>query len=142
VSRLPVRLYQFADGLFVTSLDPKHAPESLLGAEVLKVGPLAVGSALEAAKPYCSVDGPMGYLSSAPPLLELPWALEAIGAAADDRGAELTVRRRNGSEAVVKLEPVLLKPEDAASTFVRANSASSNPLPLYMKKPEQVLRHE
>jgi hypothetical protein len=145
--RLPVRLYQFDDGLFITSIDPKHADEPILGAKVLRVGPMPVESALEALKPYCSVDSPMGYLSGGPPLLELPWFLEAIGAAApDDRGAgggaELTIRRRDGGEQTVTLEPIVIKREDIPKTFVRANKFAAAPLPLDLKDTDAKLRCE
>lgn len=140
--RLPVRLYQFDDGLFITSIDPKHADESVLGAKVLKVGPMPVESALEAVKPYCSVDNPMGYLSEPARQLELPWFLEAIGGAADDRGAELTIRRRDGSEQTVKLDPIVIKREEIPSAFIRANKFASAPTPLYLKDPDKRLRCE
>jgi hypothetical protein len=123
--RLPVRFYQFDDGLFITAVHPKHADESLLGARVLRVGPLAVESALEAAKPYCSVDNPMGYLSGAPRVLELTCFLEAIGAAPDDREASLTVRKVDGSETTVTLQPSSSRP----TTFRLPSSAPTSSRP-------------
>jgi hypothetical protein len=140
--RLPVSFYQFEDGLVITSADP-HCDESLLGAKVLKFGSMPVESAAESVKPYCSVDSPMGYLSEPARLLTLPWILEAIGAGPGDGGSvEITVRGRDGAEKTAKLTPIVVKPEEMAKTFVRANKFATAPVPLYLKDPDTRLRYE
>ena len=141
VPRLPVRFYQFPDGLYITRAASDQA--DLLGAKVVRLGALDASAAMEAVKPYCSVDNPMGYLADGPSLLELPWILEAIGAASDDKGVELTVRRRDGDETTTTLRPITVKPDDFGTTFRPAHErAGAPPIPLYLRGQDDVLRRE
>jgi tetratricopeptide (TPR) repeat protein len=136
VGRLPLHLWVFTDGLFVIG-----APESrrdLLGAKVLKVGPLDAADALKKLRPYCSVDNDMGYLYATPARLTQPAALQEIGAATGD-DAEFTLRLRDGSTSTVRLSPkpvtraVAQAPGLFRPGFVYANVGSKTPPPLYQR---------
>ena len=129
---LPVGFYHFTDGMYVRSADPDH--KDLLGARVLKFGAMDARDAFERAKPYCSVDNEMGYLDGVPRLLGSPLILEAIGAAPDASGAELTLRLRDGAERVVKLRAVQMDlAQVAAAPWPQAHELTRDPPPpLYL----------
>jgi tetratricopeptide (TPR) repeat protein len=131
---LPVGFYRFTDGLYVRSADEAH--RELLGARVLKFGPLDADDAFERAKPYCSVDNDMGYLDGVPLLLGSPLILEAIGATGDAAAAELTLRLRDGAERVVKLDTVQVNPAHLRDNpRPQAHELDGAPAPpLYLQK--------
>jgi tetratricopeptide (TPR) repeat protein len=136
VRRLPLHLWVFTDGLVV--IGAPEARRDLLGAKVLKVGPLDAEDAMKKLRPYCSVDNDKGYLYAAPARLTEPAALQEIGAATGD-DAEFTVRLRDGSTRTVRLSP---EPLTRAAVqvnnlfrpgFVYANAGSETPPPLYQR---------
>src|SRR5262249_54818646 len=86
--RLPLHLYQFKEGLYIIGADKEHA--DLVGARVLKVGPLDADAALAAVRPYISVDNDMGYRVAGPPSVCNPILLREIGAMSGTAGVELT----------------------------------------------------
>jgi tetratricopeptide (TPR) repeat protein len=136
VRRLPLHLYAFRDGLFVLG-----APESrreLVGAKVLKVGPLEADDALAKVRPYCSVDNDMGYAAGTPLRLTQLGALQEIEAATGD-DAEFTFRLRDGTTRSVRIAPeAVARPTVRISGYYRpgyiyANAESQNPRPLYQR---------
>jgi hypothetical protein len=144
---LPVGFYQFTDGLYIRAAAEAH--KDLLGARVLKLGPVDAAEAFERAKPYCSVDNSMGYLDVVPRLLGSPLILEAIGAAPDaTSGVELSVRRRDGTDATVRLPRIDLEmPRHHASRrappgWVELHNELPAPTPLYLKDNESTLWRE
>lgn len=108
---LPVRFYQFSDGLHVIAADGEH--EELVGARVLRIGSLDAGAAFEAAKPYISVDNEIGYQDQVPIRLRLPWLLKAIGAIDDVDQLELEVELREGGRKTASLTPRPMGPTSA-----------------------------
>lgn len=136
IRRLPLHLTVFTDGLFVRGAPEKH--RELVGAKVLKIGPLDTDEALAKTKPYCSVDNDMGYLDVPPIRLTDPAMLQEIGAAAGD-DAEFTLRLRDGTTRTVRLSPEPLtrgSSQHGRHTrpgYVYANAAAKTPTPLYLK---------
>jgi tetratricopeptide (TPR) repeat protein len=100
---LPLHLFAFSDGVYIIGAGSSQA--ELIGAKVLKVGALDIDAAMKATRPYNSVDNDMGYLAGGPALLCAPPILLAIGAAPDEAGAELTVQKKGGETAKVRVEP-------------------------------------
>jgi C-terminal processing protease CtpA/Prc len=135
VSLYPIRFYQFADGLFVRGTAPEQT--QLLGAKILKIGPLDVDAALDAARPYCHVDNAMGYLANASRLLSIPSIIEAIGGASDPSGVDLTIQRRDGTTATVRLAPIEIElrsdGEEDFSSWKVPYDTSADAKPLYLK---------
>jgi tetratricopeptide (TPR) repeat protein len=135
VRRLPLHLWVFTDGLFVIGAPPANC--NLLGAKVLKVGPLDADDALMKLRPYCSVDNDIGYLYAAPARLTQPAALQEIGAATGD-DVEFTVRLRDASTSTVRLSPEPLARDVQVNKlfrpgFLYANAGSKTPPPLYQR---------
>jgi tetratricopeptide (TPR) repeat protein len=134
IRRLPIHMYSFSDGLFIIG-----APESqkeLLGAKVVKVGPLAISDALKKARAFCAVDNEMGYLDGAVACLTNPAIVQEIGASSGDT-ADFTLQFPDGGERTVRISPEpmprsvrhggpLFRPG-----FVYANAKS--PPPLYQR---------
>ncbi len=103
LSRLPLHMRWFPDGLFV--IGAKDHPE-LVGARVLKFGPIEAGAALDAARPYASVDNAMGHRRWGPLLLAVPTLLAAIGATGDESSTEITFVDAKGATGTTTLTPV------------------------------------
>jgi hypothetical protein len=83
---------------------------------VLEVGTIKVDDAMAAVRPYTSVDNEMGYIADGPALLASPPVLHAIGAAADETGAELLVLRAGAaSPERVRVAAVDLPPGPAGA---------------------------
>lgn len=91
---LPVRFYLFEEGVFVTAAAAGY--RELLGAEVLKVGGVAVGDVLAAIDPLLSRDNSQQVRRLSPEVLRWAPLLHAIGVLSDPGEAELTVRFADG----------------------------------------------
>jgi hypothetical protein len=134
IHRVPLHFEIFREGLYVIGTRDSH--RDLLGARVLKVGPLAAGTALQKLRAYCSTDNEMTYLSRLPGRLTWPAALQEIGAAAEDN-VEYTLRRADGSTRRITLAPEAMARKDYEHTplflpgYVYANGTCKNPVPVY-----------
>lgn len=89
--RLPIRFYQFSDGFYVRSADPRYA--SLVGGRVLSIGKFTLDSALERVKPFVARENGMWETFLVPEMLAIPEILYTIGATSDTRGADIRVER-------------------------------------------------
>lgn len=97
---LPVRMWWFADGLYVLSAHPSHV--NLLGARVDKLGTLSPDKALAKIAPYISgTDQRIHYLSAV--YLSYPAVLQRIGAIADVSETPFTLRLRDGTSQTITL---------------------------------------
>jgi hypothetical protein len=131
---LPVQLFLFEEGVFVTSAAPEQA--DLAGAQVLKVGGRPTTGVLKALDPVISRDNPMGPKALGPNLLRVPRLLQGLGLTPDAEGVPLTVRLADGTERDVTLKPV---PGFTPHTFrdvagwATARKGADRPDPLYLK---------
>jgi hypothetical protein len=140
IARIPLHLFLFSDGAYVLGAPEAHA--DLIGARVLKVGALDVDAAVEAVKPYISVDNPMGHAAIAPGRLVNPAMLRMIGAAPDDTGCEYTLRTRDGEERTVRLTPATVPAGGPAGLFnpgFKYVHHVTGKIPLYLEQAEQRL---
>lgn len=131
--QIPVRFYDFCDGLYVTS-----APaglERLIGARVAAIGSLAPEVALARVAPYVSKDNPMFVRAMGVNLLAFPDFLHAIGAVADPRHIPLTVLGPGGSRETVDLEP--RAGGAMAKRLVSSALPGAPPAPLYLRRAEE-----
>jgi hypothetical protein len=79
---IPLRLYWFADGLYIRAADSTHA--GLVGARVRRLGRATVDQALSAVAPLIGRDNDMGVKFAAPFLLVMPEVLHGLGLTDDD----------------------------------------------------------
>jgi hypothetical protein len=140
---LPLHMFTFKDGMYIIGADSEH--QSLDGAKVVGVGSMTTEAALAALRPYTSVDNEMGYLSQGPAMLCSAVMLKAIGASADESGAELTLER-GGTKETVRVEAVEMPAGGHASElvpgFTYLHDGFNGTLPLYLRDAQQPLRVE
>jgi hypothetical protein len=91
--RVPVRLWWFADGLFVVKADEEHA--DLIGARVDAVGPLEADALLDAFTPYLAGNASWRKQRSIELLTRLP-LLAALGASDDPSAATFVLTDLDG----------------------------------------------
>ena len=144
-ARLPLHMFAFKDGLYIMGAGKDQT--ALVGCKVLKFGPLDTAAAMNAVRPYISVDNDMGYLASGPAFLCNPIILAAIGAAKDQSGVELTISTRDGKESKVTVSPVDTPTQRHAGRlftpgFTYAHESSKAALPLYIKDTSKIHRME
>ncbi|HEY6454983.1 MAG TPA: hypothetical protein VIY90_06815 [Steroidobacteraceae bacterium] len=98
---LPLRLWWFADGLYVVKAHPDFA--NLIGARIEKFGELAPQEALRRLRPYISGHEPWATWYSANWLVFLE-PLHAIGASTSDDKANITFRLADGTEKTLQMQ--------------------------------------
>lgn len=99
--RLPIRLYDFADGLFIVAADSAH--RELAGARVVRVGRASAAAALDSASRVVSHEGANWARFRGASLLTIPEVLAALRLSDDPLKATFTVEQ-NGRERTVALE--------------------------------------
>ena len=98
--QLPLRFYQFEDGLFVTSASDALA--DLAGARVDAIGGRPIGDLLAEAARWVGADNPQWQRNWAPVMLRHALYLQALNAASA-HGAELDLTLANGERRRVQL---------------------------------------
>jgi hypothetical protein len=91
---LPLRLYVFAEGIFITEARPGLS--GLIGAQVLKFGNMPAVEALRRVGATASAESAMEILWLAPRMLVRPAVLKGLGTGDRADRAELTLRMPNG----------------------------------------------
>lgn len=124
---LPVQLYQFAEGVFVTAAAPGH--EDLAGAQVLKVGDRTTAEVLTALEPVISRDNPMGLKLVGPGLMTVPRLLHGLDLIPDADKATLTIRDLKDTERTITLTATADQPSEKWAT----GRDPAIPAPLYLK---------
>jgi hypothetical protein len=124
---LPIRVYEFDEGVFVTDALPPH--ENLVGTRITAVGGTALDEVLEALAPLVPRDGPATVSSFRPLYLLRPIVLRGLGIVGDG-AVPVTVSDGSG-ERTVDLAPV-------ASAEFRAWAGW---LPFHGLAPRDGLRH-
>jgi tetratricopeptide (TPR) repeat protein len=130
---LPVRFYQFDDGIFVQNTLPEQ--KDLLGAKLVAVNGVPVGKAIEKLTPYIWRDNEMGIKSTAAVYLSVPPILHSVGLSGSMSGGTFTISK-DGRERTVELKPTAKLSElwdpPAAWPSARRSDAS---IPLWQKDP-------
>jgi C-terminal processing protease CtpA/Prc len=99
---LPIKVYEFADGVFVTAAMAPHA--DLVGARLVAVGETQIEDVLDMLEPLVPRDGPATVPSFRPMYLLRAIVLRGLGLV-EDGAVPLTVSL-DGEERIVELEPV------------------------------------
>ena len=135
---LPLKLYQFEDGIHVRAAAPEHA--GLIGAEIEAVGGVPIEEAIRRVSEIISVDNRMGYKKLAPLYLNMPDILHALKMSPRRDGAVLTLRKGNRTwTATVPaggIEP--LWPADTDVSLVTPDGwtdARTGPQPIWLQAP-------
>jgi hypothetical protein len=103
LSRLPVQLYAFSDGIFV--IDAPDSQREWIGSKVLEIGGREVDKLGVSIRPYLSRDNDQFLRFAVPFGLTMPDLLGAVGARVD--GGQVKLRLlRDGRTSVVPIEGV------------------------------------
>src|SRR4051812_36036252 len=106
---LPLRMYQFSDGLYVVdSFD--DAGKEWIASRVMRIGNRSAEDVIEAMRPELSVDNRFGYLWVGPPLLSFAGYLEKFAGVAPGEAVPLTLRTRTGKVIHIKMPLVSAPP--------------------------------
>jgi hypothetical protein len=100
---LPIRAFEFADGLFVTASHPSSEP--LVGARVTALNGHPIGEVLDALEPLVPRDGPATVANFRPVFLSRLDVLRGMGLIGAEGTVPLTVDD-NGSERTVPLQAI------------------------------------
>ena len=98
---LPLEMEWFADGLYITRVEPAFAP--ILGAKINKMGALTPEQALSRTAPFISGTD-QRILAMSPSYLRLLEVLHKIGATADAASVELSIRLRDGTGRILTMK--------------------------------------
>lgn len=101
---LPIRVYEFAEGVFVTGAAPPH--EDLVGARITAVGSTPIEEVLAAIEPLVPRDGPATVPAFRPFFFLRTDVLRGLGIV--DGGPVAVEVERDGRTETVDLEPIAL----------------------------------
>jgi tetratricopeptide (TPR) repeat protein len=110
---LPVKFYQFTEGVFVTAASSQY--RELLGAQLVRFGDRDLDGALAEIEPLVSRDNPQQVTWIGTELLRWTPLMHALGLVAAPGRAELTVRLASGSTKEVCVESVAVGKQDYPS---------------------------
>lgn len=135
---IPVKLYEFDDGLFIRAVAPGH--EQLLGVRVDAVGGVPIAEARSRVATLVSGDNMMAARTMVPLYLAMPDVLQAVGLSDDRSRATFTVtkngRRRTVTLAAEGVDPVW--PPDTDISLITPDGwtdGRKGPAPLWLQEP-------
>ncbi|HZH99060.1 MAG TPA: hypothetical protein VEX38_08820, partial [Fimbriimonadaceae bacterium] len=99
---LPIQLFIFSDGIFVTATHPDH--KELAGAQVLKLNGKPVREVIDELAPLIPKDNPQAIESGAARYLVLPRLHKALGLGGDGKTSQMELRLATGEVKTVTLE--------------------------------------
>ena len=142
---VPVRLYGFEDGVWISAAGPAHARYA--GARVLRIGSVTVEDALRRAFEITGADNDMTRIDRATFFLTMPSILQALGISPDSDRVAFEVRTLAGATEhfTARAEP------DTTGSFDwffegeglplkgsrTAHDGARAPLPLHLRDPER-----
>jgi len=106
---LPLLFYQFEEGLYIISADPKY--KELLGAQVIQFEKKSVNDVISALEPLIGRDNKMNILARLPYLMRHPILLKTLGLISDENKVELKIKNTEGEERTVNVLPDTLQPD-------------------------------
>lgn len=135
---LPLKLYDFDDGVFIRAADPHWA--KLVGWRVDAIGGVPIAEAMRRAGELVSADTDMGKRQLAPLYLDMPEMLQALGLSDSHQGATLTLSRGKERQTVtIAAAEVNPKwPPDTDISLITPKGwvdACRGPAPLYLQNP-------
>ena len=135
---LPLKLYDFDDGLFIRAAEPRWA--KLVGWRVEAIGGVPVAEAERRAAELVSADTFMGKRQLVPLYLEMPEILQALGLSKTHQTATLTLSRGKERQTVTigaaQVNPKWPPDTDISLTTPKGwTDACRGPAPLYLENP-------
>ena len=143
---VPVRFYQFSNGIFVRAADAEH--RDLIGARLTTVGTVGVDEAIRRIAPIVSRDNDEGLKLVVPKYLGIPEILDGLGLISGDGrvayrfekegrviAAELAPGAAVGSDVLGDLLPFKNPPG-----WIDARDGAANPPPLWLVDPTTFYR--
>jgi tetratricopeptide (TPR) repeat protein len=127
--RLPLRLFQFPEGLYITGGLPQQA--DLVGAKILMIGERSADEALKLTGEIASRDNPMTVRSFAPALLGSPAILRGLGLVSTEGPVAFEIEDALGKKRRVELAPVNV--ERSENRWVYRVAGNDKPLPLSLR---------
>jgi hypothetical protein len=112
---VPIKLYDFDDGIFVRAVAPGQ--EALLGAKLEAVGGVPIAEAWKRIEPLVSGDNQMAARMMVPIYLAMPDILQAVGLSGNRDAASMTFSR-NGRRWTVDLHAGAVDPPWPADTDI------------------------
>jgi hypothetical protein len=129
--RYALRLYHYADGLFVQGIAREH--QGAAGGRLLAIGDTPAVDAYDAMRPLISHDNDMGIRAAAPTLLTIPEVLQACGVCDTLEHASFVVQSSSGEHLTCALHAVEVLPSDLADARDGAAAAT----PLWLQRPPE-----
>lgn len=133
---LPLRLYQFSDGLYVVDALNDSAKD-WIGSRVLRIGNASGDDVINAMRPTLSVDNQFGYLWVGPPLLSFAGYLEKFAGVRPGESVPLTLRTRAGEVVRINLPLVSAPPLRGIPKLPPSKVPGAPAAPLYLKNVAQ-----
>jgi len=137
VRTYPVTLYQFSDGVFVTTTTDEY--KSALGAKLVKIGETDIERAKEAVRPLITFENEWRFKQQFPYYLTDPENLYQLKILPSADEGDFTFEDRNGNQFVVKLRPVSTIER---IKFITPFDSPPGKTPLYLRNPEQSYWYE
>jgi tetratricopeptide (TPR) repeat protein len=135
IEMVPLQLFQFTEGVFVTAAAPEHA--DLVGAKILSVGKHSTAEALAALDPVIHRDNAMGPKVLGPFYLTIPRLLNGAGLISEANQIPFTIRDSKGNKRTVTLTGVKQTTRHmfllGGEKWVNARKGASRPEPLTLK---------
>ncbi len=128
VRQLPVQLFWFEDGMYVTAASKEHA--DLASAKVVRVDGKSIEELFTALNPLISQDNPMSAKATFSHRISFPGLMFGAGVASKNDSLTLSIVDTTGKIRDVNLKCDLVSPD---ATWVTARNGATNPEPLYMK---------
>ena len=147
--RYPIRVWWFADGLYVIRATPDYS--ELLGARILRIGGRTVDQVKQAVDPlFAGNTSWLKYMSAY--TMTSPDVLIGLGLIGSDGKAEIELKNRRGEDVKRQLEPLPLRRSDEPTeswwdlapsrprsdgAWLSALSLDAARLPLYLQKTDR-----
>ncbi len=137
---LPVRFYDFKDGLFVREAHPDYA--ALVGKRVVRVGRTPAEDALAKVATTVQRDNSQQVKWLAPVYLSRVETLDALGISKGLEGTDITVADANGKETTLRVKAVPMPAQQHGVRLTPADwidmAAMTDTPPLWRKDPDSI----
>jgi len=128
---VPLRFYEFEDGLFVIDAEP--GLEQWIGARVVTLAGLPADELMRRIRPYVARDNDEGVLWAGPFLLRFVGYLEAVSGRRITEKVPAKLQSRNGAEETVDLGPVPVPMMRGVPKLIPSRLPAAPPPPLYLR---------
>ncbi|MGZ5135084.1 MAG: S41 family peptidase [Flavitalea sp.] len=140
---MPIRLYQYEDGVFIQAIDISRA--WAVGAEVLKIGKSSVNDAVRRLSSVTSADNFLGAIEYSLKYASIPELLYGLKISEDSLSCSYTIRAKDGSIHVIRLQGETMPStkefllfEPVSKKYIKDRDKSTHPTPEYLQATENL----